>query len=312
MAFDPQAYRDLYPFENHWLTVNGQRMHFVDEGQGETLVMVHGNPTWSFYYRNLIQALRDRYRCIAVDHVGCGLSDKPGDDEYEYTLRRRIDDLEAFLDQSGLHENVTLVGHDWGGMIGTACALRKPQRFRRLVLFNTAAFGLPPAKHLPVRLWLIRNLRLFAPLAVRGLNMFAWAATWMAVAGHMPSRVRAAYLAPYDSWANRIATLRFVQDIPLHPKDPSYDTVQWVDQNLHRLADRPTLIGWGMKDFVFDEHFLNEWRRRMPDARVHTFPDAGHYVLEDAGKQIAKIVQDFLQQHPVDEIEKSKQQATDV
>ncbi len=304
MALDLRAYRDLYPFESRRLTVNGQRMHYVDEGRGEPLVMVHGNPTWSFYYRGLIKSLRDQYRCIAPDHIGCGLSAKPGDDEYEYTLRRRIEDLEALLDELGLYENVTLVGHDWGGMIGMGCALRRPERFGRLVLFNTAAFGLPPAKRLPARLWLIRNLRWLAPIAVRGFNLFAGAATWMACGKHMDSRVRAAYLLPYDSWAHRIATLRFVQDIPLRPQDPSYDTVQWVDQNLHQLADRPMLIGWGMKDFVFDVHFLNEWRRRMPGAEVHTFSDAGHYVLEDAGERIVPMVQDFLHRHPLHEKER--------
>jgi acyl-CoA synthetase (AMP-forming)/AMP-acid ligase II len=101
-------------------------------------------------------------------------------------------------------------------------------------------------------------------------------------------------MAPYDSWQNRIATLRFVQDIPLHPGDPSYELVCQVDENLHRFADRPALICWGMKDFVFDQKFLDEWRRRFPKAEVHEFPDAGHYVLEDAADRIAPLVREFL------------------
>ena len=119
--------------------------------------MVHGNPSWSFYYRNLVLALRDRYRCIVPDHIGCGLSDKPGDDRYDYTLSRRVDDLERLLEHLGITENITLVVHDWGGMIGMAYAVRHPERIKRLVILNTGAFHLPKSKPFPLGLRICRD-----------------------------------------------------------------------------------------------------------------------------------------------------------
>jgi len=294
MSLDITPFRHLYPFESHWLDLDGLRMHYVDEGAGEPIVMVHGNPTWSFYYRELINEFRTTHRVVVPDHIGCGLSDKPSDAEYEYTLRRRVEDLETLLDRLELNENVTLVGHDWGGMIATACALRRLERIKRLVLFNTAGFLLPPGQRLPWQLWLIRNLSPVAALLVRGFNGFALGATYLATAKGLPPDVRAAYRAPYDSWRNRLATLRFVQDIPLKPGDRSYELAKWVDDRLDQLRERPVFIGWGARDFVFDLRFLAEWRRRLPDAEVHSFADAGHYVLEDAATELIPKVRQFV------------------
>ena len=159
MSMDISPYRHLYPFESRWLTVGGHRYHYVDEGRGEPIILVHGNPTWSFFFRTLIAGLRDGYRVIAVDHIGCGLSDKPGDNHYDYVLERRVADLEALLDHLELGESLTFGLHDWGGMIGAAVALRRVDRVKRIMLFNTAAFLSPRGKPLPLRLWIIRNTR---------------------------------------------------------------------------------------------------------------------------------------------------------
>jgi cis-3-alkyl-4-acyloxetan-2-one decarboxylase len=288
----------LYPFSSHYLDLGGLRCHYLDEGQGNPVVMVHGNPTWSFYYRNLVLGLRDTYRVIVPDHVGCGLSDKPGDALYEYSLRQRVTDLETLLDHLELHDNLTLVLHDWGGMIGMAFAHRHPERIKRLVLFNTAAFPMPTGKRLPWPLWLCRNTPL-GPFLVRGLNAFSYGAVRYCVRKPMSPAVRDGYLAPYDSWRNRIAVLRFVQDIPLAPGDRGFDLVKEVAEGLHRFSSLPTLICWGERDFVFDGYFLDEWRRRFPAAEVHRFSDAGHYVLEDAGDEILPLVRAFLRCHPL-------------
>jgi haloalkane dehalogenase len=299
MAFDHTSYRHLYPFESHTLDRGGLRYHYLDEGDGQPVVMVHGNPTWSFYFRELVKGLRDSYRCVVPDHIGCGLSDKPGDDRYAYVLERRVDDLEALLDHLGLDRGVTLVMHDWGGMIGMACALRRPERIARFVMLNTAAFLMPTGKSLPWRLWALHGRNPLASLLARGFNLFAWGATLMATAKGLPRAVRAGLIAPYDSWANRIATLRFVQDIPLRPGDRSYALAKWVDDNLLLFKEVPMLICWGERDFVFDSHFLNEWRRRFPKAEVHSFADAGHYVLEDAREEIVALVRGFLARHSI-------------
>jgi haloalkane dehalogenase len=227
-----------------------------------------------------------------------GLSDKPDDDRYTYTLKSRIDDLDALLEHLEVRERITLVVHDWGGMIGLGWAMRHPGRVARLVILNTGAFPLPESKPMPWQLSLGRNSRL-GGLLIRGFNAFSAGATFMGVARSMPRAVRRAYTAPYDNWANRIATLRFVQDIPLKPGDRAWDIVETTGQRLHELADRPTLICWGMRDYVFDHHFLRGFRERLPKARVHEFPDAGHYVLEDAADRIVPQVQNFLAEHPL-------------
>lgn len=286
--------KNLYPFESHWLDLDGLRYHYVDEGQGDPVVMLHGNPTWSFYYRNLITALSDRYRTIAPDHIGCGLSDKPDDESYDYTLSRRVDDLEVLLAALDIDENITLVVHDWGGMIGMAYATRHPARIKRLVILNTSAFSLPATKAFPWALWICRNTALGTYL-VRRFNAFSGIASYVGCKRKTMSReLRAAYRAPYDSWANRIATLRFVQDIPLKPGDRAYDLVMQVEQDAAKLADRPMLICWGMKDFVFDRHFLKRWEDTFPDAKVHRFEDCGHYILEDASEEVIELIDDFL------------------
>jgi haloalkane dehalogenase len=289
----------LYPFTGHHLDVGaGVRMHYLDEGAGEPVVMVHGNPTWSFYYRNLVRALRDRYRCVVPDHVGCGLSDKPGDRHYPYSLERRVADLEALLEHLNLRDNLTLVVHDWGGMIGLAFAARHPERVKRLVILNTAAFHLPKGKPLPRSLWWGRNTVLGTVL-IRGLNAFCRAAArWCVTRRPLPPEVRRMYLAPYDSWANRVAVLRFVQTIPLAHGDPGYEIISATEAALPQFRNRPMLICWGMRDFVFDADFLAEWERRFPDAEVHRFADAGHYVLEDA-EEVVPLIRGFLERHPI-------------
>ena len=286
--------KNIYPFESNFLDRSGLQYHYIDEGSGDPVVMVHGNPTWSFYYRNLIQALSGGYRTIAPDHIGCGLSDKPGDDRYEYTLRSRLDDLGALLSHLNIEREITLVLHDWGGMIGMLYAVRHPERIKRLVILNTSAFHLPDTKPFPWALWLCRNTALGAFL-VRGFNAFSGIASHVGCKRKkMLPDIRRAYREPYSSWQNRIATLRFVQDIPLKPGDESYDLVAEVEQNVGKLTDKPMLVCWGLKDFVFDRHFLQCWEDRFPEAEVHRFDDCGHYILEDASDEVIAHIRNFL------------------
>jgi len=289
----------LYPFQGAYLDVGGARMHYLDEGTGEPVVMLHGNPTWSFYYRNLVAALSDRYRCIVPDHIGCGLSDKPGDATYDYTLARRVDDVARLLEHLDLTENLSLVLHDWGGMIGMAFASRYPERVRRLVILNTAAFHLPSEKRFPLALWVVRNTPL-GPLLVRGLNAFSGIAARVCCKRKpLSPALRKAYTAPYDSWKNRIATLRFVQDIPLKPADRTHEIVAEVEAGLDRFRDRPMLICWGERDFVFSNAFRDAWARLFPEAALHSFPDCGHYILEDAADEVIPLIRAHLDNHPL-------------
>lgn len=288
-----------YPFTGRHLEVRpGIRMHYLDEGQGEPVLMLHGNPSWSYYWRKLVLGLRDGYRCIVPDHVGMGLSDKPGDKAYRYTLQSRVDDLEALVTQLDLGEKITLAVHDWGGMIGFGWALKHAHRIKRLVILNTAAFPLPRDKPMPWQLKLGREYNLGA-LAIRGFNAFAAGAARQGVVRPMPEDVRRAYVAPYDSWKNRISTLRFVQDIPLGPRDRAWSLVEAAAKALPDYADRPAFIGWGLADFVFDHHFLDGFTRALPNAEVQAFEDAGHYVLEDKAEVLVPAIRRFLDAHPV-------------
>ena len=313
----------LYPFAPHYIEVGGRsaggdgsgeggdsadgdasepgghRMHYVDEGQGDPVLMVHGNPTWSFYYRDLIGQLSSSHRVIAPDHIGCGRSDKPNDRHYDYTLSSRVADLGTLVESLDLRD-ITLVVHDWGGMIGITWATRHPERIARLVVMNTAAFPLPADKAFPASLKVARA-PVIGALLVRGANAFSRGAVWYCVTRRpMSKAVAAGYLEPYDSWAHRIAVHRFVQDIPLKESDLAYPIMKETGETLIRLADKPMLICWGLKDFVFGRQFLDEWVRRFPDADVHRFEDSGHYVLEDAAEEIIPLVRKFVGNRQMD------------
>ena len=286
-----ERWQRLYPFSGHWLQVSGHRYHYLDEGEGEPLVLVHGNPTWSFYWRNLIVGLRDRYRIIAPDHIGCGLSDKPR--HYPYVLAQHIANLGELTERLDLRR-LTLVAHDWGGPIGLGAALAQPDRFSRLVLLNTAAFR---ANRMP---WQIRICRVpfLGKFAIQGFNAFARQALRMAVQHHdrLAPPVREGLLAPYDSWRHRRAINEFVQDIPMSPNHRSWQTLAAIEGNLHRLAHLPTLLIWGMRDWCFTPAFLDRFRDFFPAAEVKQIADAGHYVVEDAHERIVPWLADFLAQ----------------
>lgn len=305
-------WRSLYPFESHWFERGDGRMHFVDEGPQNSsrngpppvLLFVHGNPTWSFHWRRLISTLSNRYRCIAPDHLGCGLSDKP---QRLMPLREHIDNLVALVRTLNL-ERIALVAQDWGGAIGLGAMLQMPERLQRLVLFNTGAF--PPA-YIP---WRIRACRLpvIGRLAVQGANLFSLAALRMTLARtkHLTPAVAAGYLAPYDSWANRMAVYGFVHDIPppgrvspireCAPRTAPFacrDTatkLAEIEAALPSLADRPACLIWGMRDWCFRPDCLDRFQAAWPNAEAHRLSDVGHWVVEDAPDESVAIVDRFL------------------
>ncbi|MEN6498681.1 MAG: alpha/beta fold hydrolase [Thermoguttaceae bacterium] len=289
-------WRNLYPFKSHRLTINGLGYHYLDEGEGPVLLLVHGNPTWSFYWREIVSALRPHYRLVVPDHIGCGLSDKPDRTNYSFQLQSRIDDLGALIRELDLRE-ITLLAHDWGGAIGMGAAVADPSRFARFVLFNTGAFR---SSRCP---WRIRVCRipLLGRLGVQGLNLFARAALLMATAKRqrMTPAVRAGLLAPYDSWSHRLAVQQFVLDIPLSANHPSYPVLERIETGLAQFRQHPVCLIWGMRDWCFSPHFLERFLEFFPGAEAHRFDDAGHYVIEDAHERIVPLVERFLEKHPL-------------
>ncbi|MCR6656945.1 MAG: alpha/beta fold hydrolase [Opitutus sp.] len=287
----PAWLAQLYPFSPHSLTTPaGARMSYLDEGprNDEAVLMLHGNPTWSFYYRELVQALSPRVRCVAPDHIGMGLSEKPQD--YDYSLERRIADVEHLVAELDLRK-IHLVVHDWGGAIGFGFAARHPELIGRIVVLNTAAFA---SEHIPGRIALCKA-PVIGPLLVRGFNGFAWPATWMSMHRRaLSADEKRGFLFPYDSWANRVAVSAFVQDIPMSPQHRSWRTLQGVEQGLLRFRAHSALVIWGGRDFCFNDHFLERWRTALPAADVHRIADAGHYVLADANTEVIPKIVSFL------------------
>lgn len=281
----------LYPFTPRtFVTAGGARMSYLDEGPrtDDAVLMLHGNPTWSLYYRELVRALAPTLRCVVPDHVGMGLSEKPP--HYDYRLATRIADVSDLVASLGLRR-VHLVVHDWGGAIGFGFAAQRPEMISRIVILNTGAFR---SERIPLRI-AVCKAPLLGPLIVRGLNGFAGPATRMAMHRRkLTAHERRAYLWPYDSWGNRVSVSAFVRDIPLQPAHPSWATLEAVEQGLARFRDHDTLVLWGGKDFCFNDHFLARWREFLPQADVHRIADAGHYVLEDAREEVVERTVEFL------------------
>ncbi len=297
----PAWLNSLYPFTPHrFTTPGGAQMSYLDEGgrgQGsasaaaptsEAVLMLHGNPTWSFYYRDLVKTLAPSFRCIVPDHIGMGLSDKP--ESYNYTLGQRIDDIAALVAHLGL-TRIHLVVHDWGGAIGFGFASRHPQMIGRIVILNTGAF---PSTRIPARISLCKSTFPGTAL-VRGMNGFAWPATWMSMARReLSAAEKRGYLMPYDSWAHRVAVNAFVKDIPLSPDHPSWPALVATAEGISRFRGNPVIIIWGGRDFCFNDSFYAEWRKRLPESESLYLPDAGHYVLDDAREQVLPRISSFF------------------
>ena len=293
------GWQTLYPWESRRFDRGGGiRMHYIDQGRGDPVLMVHGNPTWSFHYRDLAKTLVGAgHRVIVPDHIGMGLSDKPSDSRYNYTLQSRVDDLERLTGILDIKTPVTLVVHDWGGPIGLCWALRDLARIKAMVVLNTAGSLPPEGFRLPWQLGASRSA--LGPLLVQGFDMFMDGFLKRGVVRPLSPVVAQGYRAPFRSWSDRRAIMRFIQDIPRGPGDKAYNLMQWLGNNLPNFSGVPTLIGWGMRDFVFDKRFLEQWKLRLPQAVVREFPNAGHLLLEDSGFEVLPMIREFAKKHAV-------------
>jgi haloalkane dehalogenase len=282
-------WQSLFPFDAHYVDVGDARMHYVDEGHGEPILAVHGNPTWSFYWRNIIARFSSTQRVIAADHIGMGLSDKPA--QYDYSLQQHTANLIDLIDQLDLRE-ITLLGHDWGGAIGLNAMTQRPDRFKQFVLFNTGAF---PPPTVPRRIAVCRTPFL-GRLAVQGLNLFAYAAQSMATQqpGGLSRAARDGMLAPYRSWKNRVGIYRFVADIPMCDKQETWLALEHLEKQLPEFSHLPSMLIWGMRDWCFDGECLRKFEELLPTATVHRLMNAGHWVVEDAADEVETLLRQFL------------------
>jgi cis-3-alkyl-4-acyloxetan-2-one decarboxylase len=259
-----------------------------------TLVFIHGNPSNKALFRHLMEAASADYRCIAIDHIGMGESDKPDAGAYDFHFETRVDDLARTLDQLKAGNQLTLVMHDWGGIIGLRYAQRHPERVARLVITNTAAFPLLPHKKLPKEIWFVRNTWL-GGVACKYFNAFQRGAVARGVMGTMSDADAKLYTQHHTNAHDCEAILRFVRDIPLGPKDRGYDTLVALQPFFAELAKLPTQIFWGLKDFAFDADYLAEFQRLLPQAGVFKYPNAGHWLTEDAHADMIPRLLEFLQ-----------------
>ena len=291
-----ETFEGSFNFAPHYHHVNGFEMHFVDEGRGEPIVLIHGDPTWGYLYRTFIPILSQHRRCIVPDHMGMGKSGTPRD-PYPYRLRHHVANLEALLLHLDLHE-MTLVLHDWGGPVGLGFATRHPDRIKRLVLMNTWAFAPWPGGPLPRLLELIRSER--GEKFVLEKNGYLEPA--LVGTTHRPENltktVLDAYRAPFPTPESRLALLCWSRDIPVHETDPSYLEMKRIEEALVRFIGTPILLVWGMRDPVLPESVLRTWQRTYPQATAAEIEDASHFLQEDAPQRIMLCIAEFLEAHP--------------
>lgn len=294
-----EPWRTEYPFESHWLDTPAGRVHYVDErptadtATDGVLLFVHGNPTWSFHWRRLINALGTTHRCVAIDHLGCGLSDKP---QKPHKLDERIADLGQLIDALDL-SSVTLVAQDWGGAIGLGALLDRQERLDRVLLFNTGAW---PPESIPARIAVCRTPGL-GKLALQGGNAFSRAALTMTLSRRrgLEPLVAAGYLAPYNNWANRRAVYEFVADIPTKPTQRTWQTLAAIEERLPQLAGKPTRLVWGMQDWCFTaKDCLTRFQSFWPEAETFELADVGHWVVEDAPDESLRLLSEFVATEP--------------
>ena len=280
-----------FPFEPRFFDADGVRLHYVDEGPADAppVLFVHGNPTWSYMWRQPIAELSSKgHRCVAFDHMGFGRSDKPPQLS-AYSLERHVGNALTLIDALDL-TGITLVAHDWGGPIGLGALLQRPERLRRVVLMNTWAWELP--SFLPPFLREFRTEGLGEILALGG-NLFV-----ESMPGGMHRRdadpmMMEAYRSPFPDYWSRAGTLAFQREIPLTERDRSAPLMGSIHERLPRL-DVPALLVWGMRDPVFQPVFLEQWQELFPKAETVELADASHFVVEDSPDAVTGAIEDFL------------------
>ncbi|MEW6778269.1 MAG: alpha/beta fold hydrolase [Bdellovibrionota bacterium] len=289
----------LFPYEPRFASVQvagrSFEMSYVEEGPstGEPVVLLHGNPTWSFLYRDVIPKLSDKYRVIVPDLLGFGRSDSLPRFE-DYTLENHLSAFSQLMDHLKL-QNVTLGVHDWGGPIGLSWAVDNPSRIKRLVIQNTWAFAPEPHNKVPQPLKTFRQ-KPAGEILVLGLNAFVNAALPFGVTNrrHMRGEVMRAYRKPFPTWKSRWPVLAFPRHIPLSLEDAAYGRMKKTDEGLRNLK-QPVWFVWGKRDPVFPARVMKKFKERLSNVKGETiFPDASHFFQEEKGKETGEAIRKFM------------------
>jgi pimeloyl-ACP methyl ester carboxylesterase len=291
-----EALRGKWPYQPRYANVNGWRMHYIDEGQGDPVVLLHGNPTWGFLYRDMIEPIVSSGRRVIVpDMIGFGLSEKPTR-EHAHSLDGHAANLVALMRQLDL-SRIMLVCHDWGGPTGLSFAMSNPARVRALTVMSTWAWALPPADfHARIFPWRMMHAPLIGPYLLGQHCALAGRGVYLSVVDRerFSQKAQAAYEAVLPDPASRLLTWVWPRWIPLDESARARHRFEWLEQELSK-SKLPTLIVWGREDEVFDAAtFSNRFKKMLPHAEGPHLVTGRHFLQEDSGPEIAKLVTTFL------------------
>ena len=277
--------RNEYPFNGKYIQVDGGNMHYVDEGEGPAVVMVHGTPTWSFLYRHMIKNLRVDYRCVAMDHIGFGMSDKP--ESWAYTPEAHGQNVELLLDKLA-PDDITLIVHDFGGPIGLSYAIEHPEKISRIVICNTWLWSLQEDDTVAKAAKIAAG-----PVGKFLYTHFNFSARMLIKQGFhdtekLTKDIHKQYIRPFDSRSKRAGTIGFAE--ALLGSGEWYDSL-WSKRD--RLTGKPKTFLWGMEDGFLQPDMLDKWKTAFPDAAVEEI-EAGHFVQEEQPAKVNQVLREFL------------------
>ena len=290
----PPEIRKHFPFESRFMRVNGHRMHYVDEGEGDPVLLLHGNPTWSFLYRKFIPRLKDAgHRVIAPDHIGFGLSERPAR-EHDFSLENHIANLAEFIRRLGL-KRITVVCQDWGGPTGLASAVLNPELFKAIVVMNTWAWPEPTEFHSGVFPWRMMHAPVVGPYLFQRRNILIERGLYLSVVHRerFVEEALPAYRHVMPDYDSRLLTRVFPRLIPLRPDDRSAATMRWLEQSL-RSCKIPVLIVWGKEEIVFPAQCAHRFKALLPHAQGPLWVTGSHFLQEDSPQEICGHILDFL------------------
>jgi pimeloyl-ACP methyl ester carboxylesterase len=274
-----------YPFTSNYSDINGYKLHYIDEGKGETILFVHGTPSWSFEYRNIIKKLKTGFRCVAIDHFGFGLSDKP--EHYDYSTQNHSKTLEKFVLEKQLN-NITLVVHDFGGPIGLDFAIRHPEKIRNLVILNSWMWS---SKDDPDFKNLSKILKSpFLPFLYRTFNFSPQFILPKSFGDNkLPKRLLKHYTKPFADKTQRNGALAFARSL-LNDQD-------WFEElwnTRQAISAKPSLLIWGLKDPVIKSHHLDKFVSGFTNTRTVRLETCGHFPQEEQPEIVAESISSFL------------------
>ncbi len=274
-----------YPFNANYFDINEQKLHYIDEGKGETLLFVHGTPSWSFDYRNIIKKLKENYRCIAIDHIGFGLSTKP--EQYDYSTQNHSKTLERFVLEKQL-DNITLVVHDFGGPIGLNFAIEHPEKIKNLIILNSWLWS---SENDPDYMKIKKVLKSpLLPFLYRYLNFSPRFILPQSFGDNkLSKKLLKQYTKPFAEKTQRNGALAFAKSLL---NDQDWFEQLWNKRNA--ISDKPTLFVWGMRDTVIKPHNLDKFQSSFTKSKTLKLETSGHFPQEEQPEKVIKAIFDFI------------------